>query len=275
MSGEEHSPARAYATALVSGMLAESAALSGLEHDLTKGILRELLLRRLFCHLLPDTLGATSGIVVNWHTEQSKQTDIIIFDRRITGPVIKAQSLGVVPAESVVGVVEVKSRLGRQDIIDSEEAAAVLYDRVCGPLKCVPRVGLFGFYGRGAKELSGDTDTAKDFLTTKAPHLKYITLVGRFSWANLPPNGWRRVPGCNWPDEKVKKALHMHEEVKSFAAIFLDNCRTEADLRWRMFSQEHRDWLSLYIREQDLCDLAVERGPLGYTITGGRGSVTE
>lgn len=68
-----------------------------------------------------------------------------------------------------------------------------------------------------------------------------ICLVNKYSWLNLPPNGW----------SKRNSDKETHEETKRFIAVLLDNIRTRSLKRMKQITEEHKDWLSLYIRDQE------------------------
>lgn len=95
-------------SSLVAGILERVKSLSSLDHKLTKGELRELFVSRILKQFLPIQFDIGTGIIVNHRGDQSKQTDIVIYDNRIMPLFIKEQAIGVYPAESVIAVLEVK-----------------------------------------------------------------------------------------------------------------------------------------------------------------------
>ena len=75
----------------------------------------------------------TPRIVVNQKGEQSDQTDIILYDNRILPPFIKQQHIGVYPAESVLGAIEVKSHLTKTALLEAEASAKRLHEEIFDP----------------------------------------------------------------------------------------------------------------------------------------------
>src|SRR2546426_12636818 len=100
-----------YSTAIIEGMERKIYASASLEHKLTKGELGELFVSTVLTSFLTSQFDIGTGIVINQRETQSNQTDIILCDNRILPPFIKQQHIGVYPAESVLGTIEVKSDL--------------------------------------------------------------------------------------------------------------------------------------------------------------------
>ena len=127
-----------YSTSVVRDFIDRANNLKELKHELTKGELKELFVSRVLRSFLPSQFDIGSGIVVNSAAEQSRQTDIVIYDNRIMPPFIKEQSLGVFPVHSVIATVEIKTKLSVAELRDSEEAAKTLLEKVSrGPKKVV------------------------------------------------------------------------------------------------------------------------------------------
>jgi hypothetical protein len=244
-----------FATAIVRGMLERAKALSRLEQDLLKGELRELFVSEVLkCYLsYPFEIG--SGIIINQRGDESNQTDIIIYDASVLPPFIKGQHLGVYPAECVLATVEVKSNLGPDELLSFEKAAKKLLEEVyssdgsiySNDQKFKPICTVFGFSGSGVKELK-EQASGKAWLEKNCRHVTLIALAGVYSWVRLGHRGWVHE------SDGIAKG----EEVKRFIAVLLDNVRS---LSWRRFAElkqektenyaSHRDWLSVYIREQE------------------------
>ena len=237
-------------------MLERANALSGLDQDLLKGELRELFVSEVLRCYLSYPLEIGSGIVVNQRGQQSSQTDIIIYDATVLPPFIKGQHLGVYPAECVLATVEVKSDLGPAELLSLEKAARRLHEEVYSSdgsiypadQKFKPICTMFGFSGSGGKELKAQA-SGQDWLEQNCPHVKLIALAGVYSWVRLGAHDWRYE----------SEGIETGEEVKRFAAVLLDNVRSLSWLRLSELNKEktedhspHRDWLSVYIREQNI-----------------------
>jgi hypothetical protein len=236
-------------------MLERAKALSGLDQNLLKGELRELFVSEVLKRYLSYPFEIGSGIIINQRGNESSQTDIIIYDASVLPPFIKGQHLGVYPAECVLATVEVKSDLGPDEFLSSEKAAKKLLEEVYstdGSLysndqKFKPICTIFGFSGSGGKELK-EQPSGQAWLEKNCGHVTLIALAGVYSWVRLGHRGWVHE----------SDGIATGEEVKRFVAVLLDNVRS---LSWRRFAElnqekietyaPHRDWLSVYIREQE------------------------
>ena len=240
-----------YSSAIIEGLDRKIAASSPIKHKLTKGELRELFVTNIVRHFLTKQFEVGTGIIINQKEEQSNQTDIIIYDNRILPPFIKEQHIGIFPAESVVAVIEVKSHLTKKALLSSEESARILCENIYSPSSSIygdykyirPLCATIGFYGIGSKELK-DPEQGKSWLQSNIKHNFALCLFGKYSWLNLRKTGWTKST------EKSK-----FEETKRFIAVFLDNLRTRSEVRLQHMSQfAHKDWIGIYIRDQELFD---------------------
>jgi hypothetical protein len=69
--------------------------------------------------------------------------------------------------------------------------------------------------------------------------LRFLSVPGKGCWKNLHGE-WK-------PDLEEGEFF---EATKGFIAVFVDNCRTLAERRYRILTRSHSDWLSHYIRTQ-------------------------
>ena len=233
-----------YSTAIVSGLVEKIQSLSVLKHNLTKGELRELFVNDVMSSFLTNQFGIGSGIIINQYGLQSHQNDILIYDNRVLPPFIKEQNIGVYPVESILGVIEVKTNLTRDSLLETESKFKDLRHRICHPKYSyyntsayIPICGMIGFYGYGSKEIK-DSSGAK-WLNENFKNLFAICLVGRFSW--LRTKGWSI---CRHNPET-------YEETKRFIAAILDNIRTKSNRLPYKLDENHKDWLSIYLRDQE------------------------
>lgn len=238
-----------YSSAIIQGLDRKIDASSSLDHKLTKGELRELFVSSVLTSFLTSQFGIGTGIIINQKEEQSNQTDIVLYDNRILPPFIKQQHIGVYPAESVLGTIEVRSHLDKKAVMEAEASAKVLHNTIFNPQSSIyhdyghikPICGLIGFYGRGPIELMDQNAGAK-WLNDNVKYIFAICLLGRFSWLNLSNKGWA-----------ISENNEEFEETKRFIAVYLDNLRTTSETRISFLGQfAHKDWLSIYIREQTL-----------------------
>jgi len=241
-------------SSVIGGMLERIDTISAMDHRLTKGELRELFVSGVLKKFLSSQFDIGSGIIINHKGDQSKQTDIVIYDTRILPPFIKEQSIGVYPAESVIATLEVKSNLRKKDLESAESAASHLHSVVYDSsgylyknyplLKYKPLCGVIAFYGTGAKELSTD-ETGKEWLKKNIEHLFLICIANKYSWAKVGS------PTSTWGIKKGDRRTH--EETKRIITILLDNIRTLGEKRLAALSlgEVHYDWLSIYLRDQE------------------------
>ena len=245
-----------YSTAIIEGLVNEVSASSCLKHRLTKGELRELLVKKVLKRFLTTQFSIGTGVIVNQREDQSDQTDIIIYDNRILPPLMGEAELGVYPAESVLGTIEVKSLLDKKAILTSEKSARKLYEDIYNRSSSIypeefehvkPISAIIGFYGPGAKELQNQA-TGRSWLEGNIKYIKAICLVSKFSWLSLTGKGW------------VKSSHPARlEETKRFIASYVDNLRTLSLAREMLYRDFlHKDWLSVYIRKksEDLCSVS-------------------
>jgi hypothetical protein len=113
-----------------------------LDHRGLRGRAREIFVADLLTPLLYPTMGVCTGVVVDSEGNQSRQTDVIVFDRRIVPPLLLEASEGMIPAESVLFAIEVKSSLDRGEIRDVVEKGCALKDLVLDPAVVAPRLAI-------------------------------------------------------------------------------------------------------------------------------------
>jgi hypothetical protein len=91
------------------------------KHNPTIGVLTEEILRSFLRNHLPKAVSVEQGFILTEDGELSKQCDIIIYDSQSYSPFYRINDIVVVPAESVICIIEVKTTINRQifhDIIN-------------------------------------------------------------------------------------------------------------------------------------------------------------
>lgn len=91
---------------------------TAIHHRLTKGEVREDIVRDELRPYIPRRFAMTSGVIVDATGTQSRQQDIVLSDTMNEAPFISQGHLGVHPVEAVSAVIEVKSGAARADILD-------------------------------------------------------------------------------------------------------------------------------------------------------------
>lgn len=160
-------------------------------------------------------------------------------------PFVSKTSLGVYPIESILGVIEVKTNLTKASILETEKKFQYLLDEICNPKYAYqktqalsPICSIIGFYGSGPKQLLKSDGNL--WLYENLKSLIFVCLVGKYSWVNTKKNGW-----C------VSNHDETYEETKRFIAVLLDNIRTISTKTSYYLDSFHKDWLGIYIRDQE------------------------
>lgn len=84
------------------------------KHNPTIGILTEEILRTFLQNYIPKGVSVEQGFILNKKGELSKQCDIIIYDSELYAPFYRINDIVVVPAESVISIVEIKTTVNKQ-----------------------------------------------------------------------------------------------------------------------------------------------------------------
>ncbi len=234
-----------YSTSLVKALFEKVKSIQKLNHKLTKGELRELFLNDLLVNFLTEQFGVGTGVVIDSYGNESKQTDLIIYDKRILPAIIKNSNLGTYPIESVLAVIEVKSILGKKELIKTNSNFAHLETKLkfnekfdkngLSIIKCI-----IGFNKRAISEINKDDDT---WLKINAKHINAICHVQNYCWIKYPRDkGWRY-------SDKDKLTF---EETKRFIAWTLDNARNKSNRRYKALCDRYIPWMSMYIRNNKI-----------------------
>lgn len=92
-----------------------------IEHNGVKGTAREDLLKKYLRDLLPKKYSISSGIIIDFNQNQSKQQDFIIHDAFNCPSFFKTDSNTILPVESVYATIEIKSSLNYDTLKQSVE----------------------------------------------------------------------------------------------------------------------------------------------------------
>ena len=91
------------------------------KHNPTIGVLTEEILRDFLKTYLPKSISVEQGFIMSSSGELSKQCDILIYDSFRFAPLYRLNGIVIVPTESVLAIVEVKTTVTKQichDAID-------------------------------------------------------------------------------------------------------------------------------------------------------------
>lgn len=105
-------PIQEHTTEIIKSFIGESNSLRNLDQNTVRGQLRELFTSSILSKFPTGQFGIGTGIIMNQNGDQSRQTDIIVYDRRILPPFIHEQ-IGVYPAECVLAAIEVRSWISK------------------------------------------------------------------------------------------------------------------------------------------------------------------
>ncbi|GGJ89064.1 hypothetical protein GCM10010123_18290 [Pilimelia anulata] len=106
------------------------------KHNATLGAENETIFGRLLERILPRKYDIGTGMIIDSHSNYSRQTDLIVYDRSEL-PTLFAQSTQLIHAiESVYAAIEVKTRLQVSDIEDFAKKVRKIRElRIVGDVK--------------------------------------------------------------------------------------------------------------------------------------------
>lgn len=97
-------------------------------HPGSRGSSREEALRSFLESQLPDRFRVTTGEAVDSREKRTGQLDIVIYDKNRTVPLLQEDPGDVLPAESLLAVIEVKSTLTQDELNKCAIAAKAVSD---------------------------------------------------------------------------------------------------------------------------------------------------
>ena len=244
MPAKSHKFLKDYFFAMLKGFLAEAEALGGMEHPAVKGHLREIFIQNLLRRFLPSYLSIGTGVIINNQPEQSRETDIIVYDNRVLPPFLGSENLDVFPIEGVVSAIEIKSFLDLPKLRKADRDATHLIRKVFENNNWLdwkkgnnpPICAVLGLSGSRIRGLSQNDDR---WINNNISSLKFICSVGKFSWIR------RAKQGGTWVYDESDDQL---QEVRRFLSVLVDNLRTVANQNWMTRAITHSDWLGQYLR---------------------------
>lgn len=89
-----------------------------IENRAEKGTELEIILKDFLKEYLPRNLAVTKGFLVDSDGKISKQLDVIIYDAFKTPIFYESENIRVIPIECAYSVIEVKSKLGENELND-------------------------------------------------------------------------------------------------------------------------------------------------------------
>lgn len=86
------------------------------KQNYTKGILCEEVVRVALREFLPSKIAVAQGFVDTGKEGETKQCDILIYDRSQYAPLLEVNDLVILPVDAVLTVIEVKSKLDKRRV---------------------------------------------------------------------------------------------------------------------------------------------------------------
>jgi hypothetical protein len=95
-------------------------------HRGSRGASREDAVARFLAGQLPTRFGVTTGEAVDAGERRTGQLDVVVYDRNLTAPLLQDESGDLLPAESLLAVIEVKSTLTQDELETCAQAAKAI-----------------------------------------------------------------------------------------------------------------------------------------------------
>jgi Domain of unknown function (DUF6602) len=92
-------------------------------HKGLRGRAREIFIRDLLRPFINPNFGICTGVVVDSEGGQSSQIDIIIYDKTLLPPILLTAEEGIIPCESTLATIEIKSKLTSEELRKSVQNA--------------------------------------------------------------------------------------------------------------------------------------------------------
>jgi hypothetical protein len=161
MDMERHGPNPFFQSILsnkISSIIDESQRVCYLNHPFLKGRFREYGIGKILSEIVPINFDIGSGILQDCNGSQSKEIDILIWNKFMIPPLLFGERIGVYPVESCFYTIEVKSKLTNAELEKGiENAKSILalkyLANYSGPIKGHPIRILFA-YSTDLKEKS-------------------------------------------------------------------------------------------------------------------------
>jgi len=238
---------QAHTSGIIKGLIERTESIKSMEQRTVKGTYREIFVSNLLRYFLPSNFDVGTGIIVNQRGDESSQIDVNIYDKSFLPPFIKEQNLGVFPAETVLAVVEVRSRIDNDVLKELDKKLGEVNNKIYHKMGSIyadytiikPFFTVFGFYSNTQYALKKKGEL-RNWIWDNCKDTTAICLLDEFSWFNL-----NRDKGKN----HLKLKDDNNEETKSFFALLLDNIITLVKMRNKMETL-HRDYFSIYLRDQ-------------------------
>lgn len=199
----------------VSSAIGQARSASGVSHSGLKGEIAEILIRELFKPLLPSDVGVATGQILEFHNDKlSPQQDVIIYDKSILPPILYEGTKGIIPVESVLYTIEIKTTLNAAELRKAHEAAKELYSFCYLPGKRdqygnelnhpveKARSVIFALNSDLSVGGKSEVERYREIYGMEYPYLRAICVTGKEYWWEKR-GSWIRLVGTEEYDETL------------------------------------------------------------------------
>lgn len=180
------------------------------KHNPTIGVLTEEILRDFLRNYLPKQVSVEQGFILSPDGKMSKQCDVLIYDSNRYAPFYRLNDIVVVPADSVLAIVEVKTTINKS-IFDQ----VVLYFKDVGQISNAKKY-LFMYNSR-------DINTMARYVNSCKVDKEYVQFDhNNFGW--LPDE----IVGINKPYHLHKDYVIGDRDSKGFSSYLYENVKGKA-----------------------------------------------
>lgn len=173
------------AESIIEFALTRSDAAAELPHAGLRGRVREIFARDLLTPFLSPNIGTCTGVVVDSEGGNSRQIDVIVYDKTLIPSLMFTGEEGIVPIESVLATVEVKSHLTKDELVSAVRNAHSVKGlqakfrevMVEIPAKTSPICSLFAFSSNSTPQNElGRLESAVSEVNEETDHKVYVPL---------------------------------------------------------------------------------------------------
>lgn len=118
---------RNHAITLIRTAVMQASSAAGINHAGLRGRVREITVENLLRPFLLGQFDIGTGKITDFEGNQSAETDIVIYSRNILPPIMYSERDGIFPIEACFYALEVKSKVTSEEIADSVQKAATLW----------------------------------------------------------------------------------------------------------------------------------------------------
>lgn len=229
-----------------SSLIEKSSFISGIKHPGEKGMFREFFISEILSPLLPHHYGLTSGIIVDANNNQSNQLDVIIYDKRKLPPLLMRDGAGIIPLDSALIVIEVKSTLTSKDLKTSLASAIKLNPTFNSHLEMTQRNSnaiypLYSIFAYDSDAITkSEFDRVEDIFTNDPKNFRSLSLYQQMNKKGsealplisvLNKGLWVRTKVGGIEQDVTYSSSDKYKNMRNFIWMLLDKIESTADSR--------------------------------------------